>query len=135
MQTLLTTEVMLRLSSINNIIRQLNKIKGPDACFTPLPTNKELNLDSGVEQTRVVTELLQCSDAGQVCVRLRGALKAGSEDSVAEELLVQLSLQRGRVAEQRPVETRRQVAVDDLLRPSQDEHASQARELCCPLFS
>lgn len=96
---------------------------------------KELNLDSGVEQTRVVTELLQGSDAGQVCVSLRGALKAGSEDPVAEEKLVQFSLQRGRVAEQRPVETRRQVAVDDLLRPSQDEHASQARELCCSLFS
>lgn len=93
------------------------------------------NLDSGVEQTRMVTELLQGSDAVQMCVSLHGALKAGSEDSVAEEMLVQLSLQRGRVAEQRPVETRRQVAVDDLLRPSQDKHASQARELRCSLFS
>lgn len=66
---------------------------------------------------------------------LCGALKAGSEDSVAEEMLIKLSLERGWVAEQRPVETRRQVAVDDLLCPSQDEHASQARELCCPLLS
>lgn len=42
------------------------------------------NLDSGVEQTRMVTELLQGSDAVQMCVSLHGALKAGSEDSVAE---------------------------------------------------
>lgn len=42
----------------------------------------------------MVTELLQGSDAGQVCVSLRGALKASSEDPVAEEMLVQLSLQR-----------------------------------------
>lgn len=83
----------------------------------------------------MVTELLQGSDAGQVCVGLCRAQKAGSEDSVAEEMLVQLPLQRGRVAEQRPVETRGQVAVDDLLCPSQDEHAGQARELCCSLFS
>lgn len=94
-----------------------------------------MNLDSEVEQTGVVTELLQGSDTGQVCVRLRGALKAGSEDSVAKKMLVQLSLQRRRVTEQRPVETRRQVAVDDFLRPSKDEHARQARELCCSLFS
>lgn len=100
-----------------------------------LLTNEKLYLYGGVEQTRVVTELLEGSDAGQVCVSLRGALKAGSEDSVTEELLVQLSLQRRRVAEQSPVETRRQVAVDDLLRPSQDEHASQAREFCCSLLS
>lgn len=114
---------------------QNNPFKRPDAGFTTLPTNKDLNLDSAMEQTRVVTQLLQCSDAGQVCVRLHGALKAVSEDSVAEEMLVQLSLQRGQVAEQCPVEARRQVAVDDLLCPSQDEHASQARELSCPLLS
>jgi len=83
----------------------------------------------------VVAELLQCSDAGQVCVSLRGALKAASEDSVAEKMCVQLALQRGRCAEQRPIEARGQVAVDDLLCSSQDEHASQARELCCSLFS
>lgn len=83
----------------------------------------------------MVTELLECSDAGQVCVSLRGALEAGSEDSVAEELLVQIKLERRRLAEQGPVETRRQVAVYDLLCPSQDEHACQARELCCSLLS
>lgn len=83
----------------------------------------------------MVAQLLQGSDAGQVCVGLSGGLKARSEDSVAEEMLVQLELQRGRRAEQRPVETGGQVAVDDLLRPSQDEHAGQTRELCCSLFS
>ncbi len=83
----------------------------------------------------MVTELLQGSDAGQVCVSLHGTLTASSEDSVAQKALVQLSLQRGQVAEQSPVEPRWQVAVDDLLRPSQDEHAGQARELCCSLFS
>lgn len=83
----------------------------------------------------MVTELLQCSDAGQVCVSLSGVLQAGSEDSVAEQTLVQLLLQRGRLAEQSPVKTRRQVAVDDLLCPSQDEHAGQTRELRCTLFS
>lgn len=96
---------------------------------------KELNLDSRIEQTGVVTELLQGRDAGQVCVRLHGALKAGSEDPVAEETRVQLLLQRRRLAEQRPVETGREVAVDDLLRSSQDEHAGQAGELCRSLFS
>lgn len=83
----------------------------------------------------MVTELLQCSDTGEVCVSLCGALKAGSEDSVAKEMLVKLQLQRGRVAEQRPVETGWKVAVDDLLRPPENEHASQARELSCSLFS
>lgn len=83
----------------------------------------------------MVTELLQCSDAGQVCVSLRGALKAGSEDSMGQEMPVKLYLQRGRVTAQRPIETRRQIAVDDLLCPPQDEHASQARELNCSLFS
>lgn len=83
----------------------------------------------------MVTELFEGSDAGQVCVRLHGALKAGSEDSVAEETRVQLLLQGRRLTEQRPVETRREVAVDDLLRSSQDEHAGQARELCRSLFS
>ena len=82
----------------------------------------------------MVAELLQGGDAGQVSVSLRGALEAGSEDSVAEELLVQVPLQRGRLAEQRPVQTRRQVAVDDLLRPSQDERPGQARELRRSLF-
>lgn len=51
-----------------------------------------MNLDSEVEQTRVVAELLQGSDTGQVSVSLCGALKAGSEHSVAKEMLVQLSL-------------------------------------------
>lgn len=88
-----------------------------------------------MKQTRVVAELLQCSDTGQVCVSLCGALQAGSEDSMTEEMLVQLSLQRGRVAEQRPVETWWQVAVDYLLCPPQDEHASQTRELSCSLLS
>lgn len=83
----------------------------------------------------MVAELLQGSDAGQVCVSLCGAVKAGFKDSVAEELLVQLLLQRRRLTEQRPVKTRREVAVDDLLGSPQDEHAGQARELCCSLFS
>lgn len=83
----------------------------------------------------MITQLLQGSDAGQVCVSLRGTLKAGSEHSVTEELLVELSLQRRRFAEQCPVETRRQVAVDDLLRSSQDEHAGEPRQLCSSLFS
>lgn len=96
---------------------------------------KEHNLDSGVKQARVVTEFFQGSDAGQVCVSLRGALQAGSEHSVAEEVLVQLTLQGGRLAEQRPVQTRWQVAIDDLLGPPQDEHTGQARELSCSLSS
>lgn len=85
--------------------------------FLPLKTTKQWNLDSGVKQTRVVAELLQCSDAGQMCVSLRGALQASSEDSMREEMHVQLSLQQGLVAEQRPLETWRKVAVDYLLRP------------------
>lgn len=83
----------------------------------------------------MITQLLQGRDAGQVCESLRGALKAGSEHSVAEELLVELSLQKRRFTEQCPVETRRQVAVDDLLRSSQDEHAGEPRQLCSSLFS
>lgn len=83
----------------------------------------------------MITEFLQCSDAGEVCGGLRGALKASSEDSVAKEMLVQLQLQGGRSAEQRPVEAGWKVAVDDLLRPPEDEHTSEARELCCSLFS
>lgn len=82
----------------------------------------------------MVAQLLQGSDAGQVCVGLSAGLKARSEDSVAEEMLVQLELQGRRRAEQRPVEARRQVAVDNLLCPSQDEHASETGELCCSLF-
>lgn len=96
---------------------------------------KKINLNSDVEQSGVITELFQCGDASQMCVGLSGALKAGPEDSVAEEVLVQLSLQRGRLAKQRPVEARRQVAVDDFLRPPQDEHASQTRELGRSLLS
>lgn len=95
----------------------------------------DLHLGRGVEQTRVVAQLLQRGDAGQVCVGLRGALKAVSEDSVGEKLRVQLPLQRARFAEQRPIESWRQVAVDDFLCPSQDEHAGQARELRGPLLS
>lgn len=83
----------------------------------------------------MVAEFLQGGDAGQVCVCLCGALEAGSEDSVAEEIPVQPPLQRGRLAEQRPVQARRQVAVDDFLRPSQDEHAGEARQLCSALLS
>lgn len=83
----------------------------------------------------MVTELLQCSDAGEMCVSLCVALKAGSEDSVAEEMLVQLQLHRGWVTEQRPVETGWKVAIDDLLRPPQDEHTGQARQLSRSLFS
>lgn len=92
------------------------------------------NLDSDVEQTRMVAELLQRSDAGQVCAALCEALKAGSEDVVAEEVFVQLLLQRGRRAEQCPVQARWQVAVDDLLRPPQNEHAGETRELSSALF-
>lgn len=55
----------------------------------------------------MVTELLQCSDAGQGCVCLRGSLKEGSEDSVAKEVPVQLLLQRGQSTEQCPVKARR----------------------------
>lgn len=83
----------------------------------------------------MVTELLQCSDAGEMCVSLRGALKAGSEDSVAEEMLVQFQLHRGRGTEQRPVETGWKVAINDLLRPPQDEHTGQARQLSRSFFS
>lgn len=83
----------------------------------------------------MVTELLQCSDAGEMCVSLRGALKAGSEDSVAEEMLVQFQLHKGRVTKQRPVETGWKISIDDLLRPPQDEHTGQARQLSCSFFS
>lgn len=83
----------------------------------------------------MVAQLLQGGDAGQVRVGLGAGLKAGSEDSVAEEVPVQLELQRRRRAEQGPVEAGGQVAVDDLLRPSQDEHAGQTRELRRSLFS
>lgn len=83
----------------------------------------------------MVAQLLQGGDAGQVCVSLCGGLKAGPEDSVAEEVPVHLQLQRRRCAEQRPVETGRQVAVDDLLRPPQDEHAGQPGQLRRSLFS
>lgn len=82
----------------------------------------------------MVAQLLQGSYAGQVCVRPCGGLEARPEDSVAEEMPVQLELQRRRGTEQRPVETGRQVAVDNLLGPSQDKHASQTRELRCSLF-
>lgn len=94
-----------------------------------------LNLDGGIQQNWVVTQLFQGSDTSQVGVSLCGGLKARSEDSVAEEMLVQLQLQRGGRAEQRPVETGRQVAVDYLLRAPQDKHASQTRELCRSLLS
>lgn len=94
-----------------------------------------VNLEGGVEQSGVVTQLLQGGDAGQVCVSLCPGLKARPEDSVGEEVPVQLQLQgRGR-AEQGPVEARRQVAVDDLLRPPQDKHAGQAGELRRSLLS
>lgn len=98
-------------------------------------TDRNLNLDGGVQQSRVVAQLLQGRDAGQVRVGLSAGLKARPEDPVAEEMPVQLQLQRRRRAEQRPVQTGGQVAVDDLLRPSQDERAGQTRELRRPLFS
>lgn len=82
----------------------------------------------------MVAQLLQRSDAGQVCAALCEALQAGSEDAVAEQVFVQLLLQQRRHAEQGPVQTRRQVAVDDLLRPSQDEHAGETREFGGALF-
>lgn len=94
-----------------------------------------LDLNGGIQQSGVVTQLFQGGDAGQVCVSLCGGLKARSEDPVAEEMLVQLELQRGRRAEQCPVETGRQVAVDYLLCAPQYKHAGQPRELCCSLFS
>lgn len=83
----------------------------------------------------MVTELLQRRDAGQVCVGLTVALKTGPEDAVAEEVLVELVLQRGQLAEQGPVQTGRQVPVDDLLRPPQDEHAGETGEFGRPLLS
>lgn len=83
----------------------------------------------------MVAQLLQGRDAGQVCVGLSAGLKARSEDPVAEETPVQLQLQRRRRAEQRPVQAGGQVAVDDLLRPSQDERAGQTGELHRSLFS
>lgn len=88
-----------------------------------------------MKQTRVVTELLQRSDAGQVRVGLIVALKTGPEDAVAEEVLVQLVLQRRQLTEQGPVQTGREVAVDDLLRPPQDEHAGETGEFGRSLFS
>lgn len=87
------------------------------------------NLDSVMEQQRVIAQLLQGSDARQVCVCLRGALEAGSEHPVAQELPVQLPLQGGQAAEERPVQAWGQVAVDDLLRASQDEHAGEPGQL------
>lgn len=83
----------------------------------------------------MVTQLLQGGDAGQVCVSLRAGLEAGGEDPVAEETLVQLQLQRGGRAEERPVQAGRQVAVDDLLRAPQGERASQAGQLRRSLLS
>lgn len=82
------------------------------------------NLHSVMEQKRVIAQLLQGRDARQVCVSLRGALKAGSEHPVAEELPVELTLQGRQLAEEGPVQAWRQVVVDDLLRASQDEGAS-----------
>ena len=82
----------------------------------------------------MVTELLQGGDAGQVCVGLTGALQAGPEHAVTEQLLVQLRLQGGGAAEQCPVVARRQVAVDDLLGAPQDEHAGEAGQLRGSLF-
>lgn len=78
---------------------------------------------------RVIAQLLEGRDARQVCVCLRGALKAASEHPVAEELPVELPLQGGQLAEQRPVQAGGQVAVDDLLRASQDEHAGEPGQL------
>lgn len=77
----------------------------------------------------MIAQLLEGRDARQVCVCLRGALKAGSEHPVAEELPVELPLQGGQLAEQRPVQAGGQVAVDDLLRASQDEHAGEPGQL------
>lgn len=87
------------------------------------------NLHSGMEQMRVIAQLLEGRDARQVRVCLRGALKAGSEHPVAEELPVELPLQGGQLAEQRPVQAGGQVAVDDLLRAPQDEHAGEPGQL------
>lgn len=83
----------------------------------------------------MVAEFLQGSDTGQVCVGLTVALETGSKDTVAEEVFVQLVLQRGQLAEQSPVKTGRQVAVDDLLCPPQDEHAGETGEFSRSLFS
>lgn len=58
-----------------------------------------------------------------------GGLEAGSEHPVAEELPVELPLQGRRPAEQRPVQAGGQVAVDDFLRASQDEHAGEPGQL------
>lgn len=77
----------------------------------------------------MIAQFLQGRDARQVRVRLRGALKTGSEHPVAEELPVELLLQRRQLAEQRPVQSGGQVAVDDLLRAPQDEHASEPGQL------
>lgn len=93
------------------------------------------HLHSVIEQKRVIAQLLQGRDARQVCVCLRGGLKAGSEHAVAEELPVELLLQGRRLAEQGPVQARGQVAVDDLLRASQDEHASEPGQLCRSLLA
>ena len=79
-----------------------------------------------MEQAGVVAELLQGGDAGKVCVGLAGALQTGPEHPVGEQLRVQLCLQGRGAAEQRPVEARRQVAVDDLLGAPQGERAGEA---------
>lgn len=100
-----------------------------------MPDEASLNLDGGTQQNGVVTQLFQGRDAGQVGVSLCAGLEARSEDSVAEEMLVQLQLQRGGRAEQGPVKSGGQVAVDYLLRAPQDKHASQTRELCRSLLS
>lgn len=83
----------------------------------------------------MIAQLLQGRDARQVCVCLRGALKARSEHPVAEELPVELPLQGRQLAEECPVQAWRQVAVDDLLRASQDEHASEPGQLCRSLLA
>lgn len=93
------------------------------------------NLDSVVQQKRVIAQLPQGGDAGQVCVCLRGGLKTGSEHPVAEELAVELPLQGRQLAEERPVQAGGQVAVDDLLRASQDEHASEPGQLGSSLLT